>query len=89
MRFEHEVPGIEQMYFRIGDVAPVSRGSRGNEGWIIFAPHGEKRRPGAAEVLLEYGILLQILAVVVNEVELNLIGAGARQIGAIERIAIG
>ena len=42
MRFERKVPRIEQMDFRIWDIALVGERTGRNERGIVFAPHGEQ-----------------------------------------------
>ena len=56
LTFQGEVPGIEQVQFRVWIVAPESFSSGGDEEWIVLAPYGEQRGPVRADVLLEFRI---------------------------------
>src|SRR5207253_10504986 len=53
------------------------------------APRGEERRPVRAEVILKSRIESDVALVVAEQVELDLIGAGACQVQVIERQAVG
>ena len=72
MRFKSKVPGIEEMDFRIWEVALVGRGAGCHEDCIILAPDDQGRRFVFAEVGLPLGIQWDVRAIVIEQVELNL-----------------
>ena len=55
---------------------------------VVLAPHRQHRRLAVAEVGLPFRVKRDVGAVVVDEVELDLVGAGAPEVGGIERVAV-
>src|SRR5712691_10247070 len=56
MGFESEVPGVNQTYIGVRQVAPKRFCPRGEKIGVIPAPDREKRRLMRAKVLLEFGV---------------------------------
>lgn len=64
-------------------------GSGPDEGGIVFAPHGQKRRAVLAQVLLELRVERDIRAVIEDQIRLHLSVAGLHGIKQIELITVG
>src|SRR5262249_19304477 len=88
MRFEREVTRIEEADDRTRNIALKGLSTRRKKERIILAPYRQERRLVRAEVFLERGIQRDIALVVTEEVELNFISAGARQIEVVEILTI-
>src|SRR5262245_60631881 len=86
---EREVAGIEQVDFGLWIVAFEGfRASRQKER-IVLAPHGKKRWPLCAKVLLEFGVERDVALVVAEQVELDLVIAGQGEQRRVEGPSIG
>jgi hypothetical protein len=85
MRLQREMAGVEEANDRTGNVAFESLGTGRQEERIVLAPHCQKRWPMGAEVVLEGRIKRDVALVVAEQIELDLIGAGARQIEIVQR----
>src|SRR5215470_3827342 len=88
MRFQCEVASIEEADDRIRNVAPERLGTQWQEKGIVLAPDRQEGRPVRPEVVLEGRVKSDIALVVAEQVQLDLIGAGAGQIEVVERIAV-
>ena len=71
MRLESEMSGVEHVDLRVGIVAKVSLAAGSDEDLIPCAPHHERRRPVAAEIVLPLGIEGKVGSVIVEQVELD------------------
>src|SRR5579859_665049 len=88
MGFEGEVARVKEMNFSGWKVALEGLGAGGEEERIIPAPNRKERWFGSAEEFLEFGIQLDVLGVIEEEIELCLVGTGPGEIKVIERAAI-
>src|SRR5207245_10844224 len=88
MRLEREMAGVEEANDRTGNVAPESFGAGRQKERIVLAPHSQEWRLVRAEVVLESRIERNIALVVAEQVQLDLVGAGARQIEVVQRQAV-
>src|SRR6266700_4336729 len=88
MRFQREVPGVEESDDCVGDVALERFGARRQEKRIVLAPHCQKRRLMLAKIGLEFGIQRDVALVIAEEVELHFIGARSCEIEVVERIPV-
>jgi hypothetical protein len=88
MRFQREMAGIEEANDRTGNVAFERLRSGRQEERIVLAPYREKRRPVGAKVVLKDRIERDVALVVAEQIQLNVVGAGTRQIEIVERLAI-
>src|SRR6266511_3020809 len=88
MRFKREVSGIKEADDRIGNVALERFGTRRQEERIVLTPYSEERRLVGAEVVLESRVERDVTLVVAEQVQLNLIGTGARQIEVVQRLTV-
>lgn len=86
---EREVAGIEQMDLGVGEIALERLCAGGQERGVVLAPRGEERRPVLAEVGLELRVEGDVRAIVEDQIELDLLRAGPRQVGGVERPAVG
>src|ERR1700684_4058064 len=89
VRFQGEMTGVEEANDRAGNVALEGFRARRQKERIVLAPHGEQRRPMGTEIVLEVRIERDVALVVAKQVELDLVGAGTRQIEIVQRPAIG
>jgi len=69
MGLEREMAGIEEMDLPVGKIALVGLRPGRNEGWIMPAPHGEKRRLMLAEIRLELRVAGDIAGVIPDQVQ--------------------
>src|SRR3989475_11655260 len=88
MRLQGEVAGVEEADDRAGDVAPERLRTGRQEEGIVLAPYSQERQPVRAEVILESRVQCHVALVVAEQVQLDLIGARARQIEVVERLTI-
>src|SRR6516164_2430378 len=88
MSFQRKVPGIEQMYLRIRQIAAIRFRSRWKEMSIVPTPGGKKRGLIHAKIALEFGVERDIAPIVKNEVELDLLRAGPGHVGDVQGIAV-
>src|SRR5262249_60398974 len=68
---------IEQMHLGIRNILPERLGAGGQEKRIVLAPYGQQRRALRPEVLLEFGIERDVTLVVAEQIEVDLVLAGA------------
>src|ERR1700690_3824858 len=80
MRFQREMAGVEEANHRTGNVPLEGLGTGRQKERIVLAPYRQQRRPVSAEVILESRIECDVALVVAEQIELDLVGAGARQI---------
>ena len=88
MRFECEMPGVEELDLRPRIVPLEGFGPGREKERIGFAPDGERRWPVNAEVFLELGIQLDVTRIVEKQIQLNVLIAGAPLQGRVERIGL-
>src|SRR5579859_6120739 len=62
--FEGEMTGVQEVHFRVRVVPPEGLGARWQKERIVLPPHGQRRRPLSADVVLEFGIERDIALVV-------------------------
>src|SRR6516164_368448 len=86
--FEREVAGIEEVDFSVGQVTLEGFGARRNEERIVLTPDRQQRRSMLAEVGLERRVGRDIRGVVQQQVELDLVSAGASQVKVVEVAAV-
>src|SRR5271156_2211374 len=80
MSLQREMSGIEEPHARIRHVALERLGARRQEERIVLAPHREAGRLVRAEVALEGRVERDVALVVAEQVELQLMRAGAGEI---------
>ena len=83
-----EVPGIEQVDFRIWKILLEGLSTRRNEGRVVLAPDHEGRRLMVAEPRLPLRVGRDVAPVVIEQVHLNLSLTGPRQTGILVDPAI-
>src|ERR1700722_2801845 len=88
VRLKGKVSGVEKTHLGVRDIAFESLGSGRQKERIVFAPNGQKRRLVLAEVTLKLRIQSDVRSIVAEEIELNFISVGTRQIVIVERISI-
>src|SRR5262245_18915135 len=89
VRFQREVPRIEEAHDRTRKIALERLGAGRQKEWIVLAPHRQQRRPVGAEVVVKLRIQRDIAGVVEEQVELDLVVARPSEQRRIERIALG
>jgi hypothetical protein len=80
MRLERKVARIKEAHLRARDVAFERLRTRWQKERIVLTPHSQKRRLVLTKIALELGIQRDVALIISEEIELNFIGAGARQI---------
>src|SRR5687767_2781806 len=80
VRLQGEMPGVEQMHFRLRVVALVSLGAGRQEERVVFAPDSQNGRLACAEELLEFRIERDVGLIVAEQVQLNVRAAGLIQV---------
>ena len=81
MSLEREVARVEETDHRPGNVASERlRTARQKEG-IVLSPYGQERWFVCPEVILESWVECDVTFVVAEQIQLNLVGAGAGRIG--------
>src|ERR1700733_4234349 len=88
MRLQREMAGVKKTNARAGNVAPEGLGAGRQKERIVLAPHRQQWRLVGAEVVLESRIECNVAVVVAEQIQLDLIGAGARQIEVVQRQAV-
>lgn len=78
MRFECEMPGVEELDLRARIVPLECVGPGREKERIGLAPDGERRRPVGAEVFLKLGIQLDVTRIVEKQIQLNVLISRAR-----------
>src|SRR5262245_62583958 len=76
--------GVEQVELQVLQITFVGFGPLRRKNEIVFPPHDQRRRLVLTEVSLPLRVEWRVRAVVVKELQLNLVGAGA-----IEQILVG
>ena len=84
MSLKRKVTGVEEMDFGIGNIAPEGLSTTRQEKRIIPSPHRQEPRLLRPEVILERWIERDVALVVVEQVQLDLVSAAARQIEVVE-----
>src|SRR5688572_32774143 len=74
---QREMSAIEQVQLRARQILEVRTCAVRREDHVVLAPHDQRRRLTLAEELLELRVQLEIRAVVVEQVELDLDIAGS------------
>src|SRR4051812_3357421 len=87
MSFQGEMTRIEQPNFCARNVATECLRAGGEKTSVVLTPDREQWRPARAQEFLILRILLDIGSIICKQVELELVIAGARQQGVVERIA--
>ncbi len=88
MRFQRKMPSVDQANLRIGKVTPESLCTLRQEERIVFPPHRKGRRLMGAKVLLKTRVGSHVRFVVAEEIELDVIVAGAIEPVLIEGVAL-
>src|SRR6266481_9777444 len=88
MSFKREVARVEEMDHRTWNVASERLGTPREEEGIVLSPYGQETWFVCSEVLLESWVECDVTLVVAEQVQLNLVGAGAGQIEVVERIPV-
>ncbi len=69
---ESEVAGVEEMQLGVGKILEIGEGAGRREDVVVLSPDDERGRTALAEELLEARVEVDVSAVVVEEVELEL-----------------
>src|SRR3984885_1080633 len=77
--------GVKEANPRTGNVAPEGLGAGRQKERIVFAPRRQQWRLVGAEVVLESRIERNVALVVAEQIQLDLIGSGARQTEVVQR----
>src|SRR5215471_12913360 len=88
MGLEREVACIEEMDRGARNVALERLSTSRQEKGIVLSPRRQEAWPVSPEVVLELRVERNVAFVVAEQVQLNFVGAGARQIEVVERIAL-
>ena len=88
MGLEREMAGIAEVDLPVGKIALVGLRTGRNEGRIMPAPHGEKRRLVLAEIRLELRVAGDIAGVIPDQVKLDLFRTGPRHQGNVEHVSV-
>src|SRR5262245_1148085 len=89
VRFQREVPRIEEADDHTRNIALERLGARRQEERVVPAPHRQERRPVRAEVLVELRVQCDVAGVIEEQVELDLVVAGTSEQRRVERVALG
>ena len=81
--------GIEQDDLGQRQVAPIGERTGREEMRVVTAPDSQERRLVRAEIGVEGRIEGEIAGIVEDQVELDIVGTGAGQIGIVQRVAVG
>src|SRR5262249_43180039 len=84
MSLEREVTGVEEMDYGIGNIALERLSAARQEKRIILPPHRQEARLVRPEVVLECRVQRDVALVVAEQVQLDLVGAGSRQIEVVQ-----
>src|SRR5690242_15889829 len=79
MRLQCKVSCIVKMHFGIGVIPLKSFGARRQEERVVLSPDGQKRWQLRAEVFLKFGIQGYVVAVIQEQIELDLVIPGSSQ----------
>ena len=88
MGLKRKMAGVEEMHLGVRIVALEGLGARRQEERIVLAPHGEQRRLVLGKIGLELGIEGDVAGIVEEEIELDLIVAGAGEQRAVQRVGL-
>ena len=80
---QREMPRVQELHFRLGQILLERVCSRRYEGRVAFAPDGQQGHLRLAEVGLEFGILGHVCAVVVEEGQLAVLIGGGLHVGEV------
>src|SRR5476651_2388458 len=86
--FQGEVAGVEQLHHGVGVIAFVGMGARRDEEGIVLAPDHQRRHLRGLEKRLERRVQRQVVAVVEEQVQLDLVIAGALHQEHVEHIGL-
>src|ERR1700719_1627598 len=88
MRLKRKVTGVEETHFRAWSVALDRLRARRQEEGVVVAPNRQKRRFVLAEIGLEFWVHGDVALIVAEEIELNFMCAGTRQVEIVERKSV-
>src|SRR5439155_25052119 len=88
MGFECEVARVEELDYRTGNVASERLSAARQEEGVVPSPHRQEAGLVRPEVIWECRVERDVALVVAEQVQLDLVGAGAGQIEVVERIAV-
>src|SRR6266481_7142540 len=77
MGLEGEVARVEEMDHRAGNIASESLGPLRQKEGIVLSPHRQEARLVRTEVILKGRVKCDVALVVAEQVQLDLVGAGA------------
>src|SRR5690554_295725 len=80
---------VEEVNLRIRQIPPVSVSACRQECGIMTTPNGQERREVLAKVSLESRIQRNVVAVVEDQIKLDVLRAWARHVGDVKFVAIG
>src|SRR5580658_5152462 len=89
VRFQREVPGVEEADECAWNIPLEGFGSRGQEEWVVLAPNRQQRRLMRSEISLELRVESDVAGIVEQQIKLRLVRSRAGQIMVIQRAAIG
>ena len=70
-------PGVEEADIGVRNIALERFGSRGQEEWVVLAPHRQKRRLVISEIGVEVRVESDIAGIVEQQIELCLMRSRA------------
>ena len=80
MRFKQEVTSVQKFHLCFLYIPLERLCTWVDETWISATPYGQERRLRVSEILLEFGIQLDILSVVKEQVQLGLFLFGSGRV---------
>src|SRR4051812_43460338 len=89
MRFQREMPGVEELNRCVWIVSQECLCPGRNEIRIEFPPHSEQGRLRGPEILLKLRIHSYIVGVIKEQIELNVHISGTRKQGGVQRVTLG
>src|SRR4030095_1883062 len=87
MRLQREMPRVEEADDSIRNIALERLGTGRQEERVVLPPDREQRRLVRAEIFVEPRVQRDVSGVVEEQIELDLVIAGPREQGRVERIA--
>jgi len=88
MGLKREVTGVEEVDYGIGNISLERLSAVWQEKRIILSPHRQEAWLVRPEVVLERRVERNVALIIAEQVQLNLVGAGAGQLEVVERIAV-
>src|SRR5262245_35045820 len=85
---ERKVAGIKEAHIGVRDVAFECLRTRRQEERIVLTPHRQTGRLVFAEIAVKFGIERDVALIVAEQIELNFVGPGARQVEVVERKSV-